>query len=136
MAQFGNIYNTNKMEIQIKNKHIFFAVENCWSNLDYRFKAHINNLVSADSEDETVQTLTINKDTFIQVMNAVNSQPQGIALAINPEMYDSLKEQVLKQAAEGNTEAIEIAQEMASILVANDDMLSKKILNGKTQILN
>ena len=136
MAQFGNIYNTNKMEIQIKNRHIFFAVENCWSNIDYRFKAHINTLVSADSEDETVQTVTLNKDTFIQVMNAVNSQPQGIALAINPEMFDSLKEQVLKQAQGGNMEAIEIAQEMEGILLANADMLSKKILNGKTQILN
>jgi len=123
------------MQIQIKNKHIFFAVENCWANLDYRFKAHINTLVTADSEDETVQTVTITKESFIRVMNAVNGQPQGIAKAINPEIYDSLKAQVLALASQGNAEAIAIAEEMAAILVANDDMLAKKILNGKTQIL-
>ena len=123
------------MEIQISNRHIFFAVENCWVNLDYRFKAHINELVSDNDSESHVQTVRIDKKSFLQIMNAVNSQPQGIALAINPEMYDALKVQVLQQAGQGNAEAIEIAQEMAAILVANADMLEKKILNGKTQIL-
>jgi len=124
------------MEIQISNRHIFFAVENCWANLDYRFKAHINSLVTINSDDSYVQNITISKVTFIQVMNAVNNQPQGIALAINPEMYDALKAQVVALALQGNTEAIEIVQEMEGILLANADMLNKKLLNGKTQILS
>lgn len=123
------------MVLNVTNRAIFWAVENCWSNLDYRLKAQINTLVVADSTETTVQSINIDKKSFIQIMNAVNSQPQGIAKAINPELYDSLKLQVLEQAGQGNQEAIDITQEMAAILIANDEMLEKKILNGKTQIL-
>jgi len=123
------------MEIQIKNRHIFWATESCWNALDYRFKAQINTLVTENSEDEFEQTLSINKETFVQVMNAVNSQPQGIALAINPELYDSLKAQLVTAAQQGNVEALEIAQAMEAILLTNAGYLEAKILSGKTQIL-
>lgn len=123
------------MEIQIKNRHIFWATESCWNALDYRFKAQINTLVTENSEDEFEQTLSINKETFVQVMNAVNSQPQGIALAINPELYDSLKAQLVTAAQQGDVEALEIAQAMEAILLTNAGYLEAKILSGKTQIL-
>ena len=123
------------MEIQIKNRHIFWATESCWNALDYRFKAQINTLVTENSEDEFEQTLSINKETFVQVMNAVNSQPQGIALAINPELYDSLKVQLVTAAQQGDVEALEIAQAMEAILLMNAGYLEAKILSGKTQIL-
>lgn len=123
------------MEIQIKNKHVYWATESCWNALDYRFKAQINTLVTENSEDEFEQTLSINKETFVQVMNAVNSQPQGIALAINPELYDSLKVQLVTAAQQGDVEALEIAQAMEAILLTNAGYLEAKILSGKTQIL-
>lgn len=123
------------MEIQIKNRHIFWATQSCWNALDYRFKAQINTLVTENSEDEFEQTLSINKETFVQVMNAVNSQPQGIALAINPELYDSLKVQLVTAAQQGDVEALEIAQAMEAILLTNAGYLEAKILSGKTQIL-
>ena len=123
------------MEIQIKNKHVYWATESCWNALDYRFKAQINTLVTENSEDEFEQTLSINKETFVQVMNAVNSQPQGIALAINPELYDSLKAQLVTAAQQGDVEALEIAQAMEAILLTNAGYLEAKILSGKTQIL-
>ena len=123
------------MEIQIKNKHVYWATESCWNALDYRFKAQINTLVTENSEDEFEQTLSINKETFVQVMNAVNSQPQGIALAINPELYDSLKVQLVTAAQQGDVEALEIAQAMEDILLTNAGYLEAKILSGKTQIL-
>lgn len=123
------------MEIQIKNRHIFWATQSCWNALDYRFKAQINTLVTENSEDEFEQTLSINKETFVQVMNAVNSQPQGIALAINPELYDSLKAQLVTAAQQGDVEALEIAQAMEAILLTNAGYLEAKILSGKTQIL-
>jgi len=123
------------MEIQIKNKHVYWATESCWNALDYRFKAQINTLVTENSEDEFEQTLSINKETFVQVMNAVNSQPQGIALAINPELYDSLKAQLVTAAQQGDVEALEIAQAMEDILLTNAGYLEAKILSGKTQIL-
>lgn len=123
------------MEIKIKNKHVYWATESCWNALDYRFKAQINTLVTENSEDEFEQTLSINKETFVQVMNAVNSQPQGIALAINPELYDSLKAQLVTAAQQGDVEALEIAQAMEDILLTNAGYLEAKILSGKTQIL-
>lgn len=123
------------MEIKIKNKHVYWATESCWNALDYRFKAQINTLVTENSEDEFEQTLSINKETFVQVMNAVNSQPQGIALAINPELYDSLKVQLVTAAQQGDVEALEIAQAMEDILLTNAGYLEAKILSGKTQIL-
>ena len=123
------------MEIKIKNKHVYWATESCWNALDYRFKAQINTLVTENSEDEFEQTLSINKETFVQVMNAVNSQPQGIALAINPELYDSLKAQLVTAAQQGDVEALEIAQAMEAILLTNAGYLEAKILSGKTQIL-
>ena len=123
------------MEIKIKNKHVYWATESCWNALDYRFKAQINTLVTENSEDEFEQTLSINKDTFVQIMNAVNSQPQGIALVINPELYDSLKVQLITAAQQGDVEALEIAQAMEAILLTNAGYLEAKILSGKTQIL-
>lgn len=123
------------MEIKIKNKHVYWATESCWNALDYRFKAQINTLVTENSEDEFEQTLSINKETFVQVMNAVNSQPQGIALAINPELYDSLKAQLVTAAQQGDVEALEITQAMEDILLTNAGYLEAKLLSGKTQIL-
>jgi len=56
-------------------------------------------------------------------------------LAINPELYDSLKVQLVTAAQQGDVEALEIAQAMEAILLMNAGYLEAKILSGKTQIL-
>ena len=123
------------MKVQINNRSLFFAIENCWAQLSYKLKYQINQLVTLNDEDEFVQEVDVDKDSFVLIMNAVNSQPQGIAKEINPLMYDSLKEQIIQLAGTGDTEAIAIAGEMEKILMLNADMLAKKIINGKTQII-
>lgn len=123
------------MEITINNRSIFFAVENCWDKLSYKLKYQLNELVTTNSADDFVQTVNIDKESFLLIMRAVNSQPQGIAKEINPIMYDSLKIQVLEKAQKGDTEAIEILTAMQDILVENATMLENKIKNGKSQIL-
>jgi N-acetylglucosamine kinase-like BadF-type ATPase len=123
------------MEITINNRSIFFAVENCWDKLSYKLKYQLNELVTTNSVDDFVQTVNIDKESFLLIMRAVNSQPQGIAKEINPIMYDSLKTQILEKAQKGDTEAIEILKEMQDILVENATMLENKIINGKSQIL-
>ena len=142
------------MELQITNREIFFAVENCWNELNYKLKTQINKLVSENSEDNFVQTIDIDAQSFIFIMKAVNSQPQGIAKDINPPMHLSLKAQILKlvepvmaQLAKmtneeeitlykaQNADILMMAEKVQSILKENDDMLEAKILNGKTQIL-
>ena len=142
------------MELQITNREIFFAVENCWNELNYKLKTQINKLVSENSEDNFVQTIDIDAQSFIFIMKAVNSQPQGIAKDINPPMHLALKAQilalvepVLRQLAlitnekeinhykAQNADILIMAEKVQSILKENEDMLEAKILNGKTQIL-
>ena len=142
------------MELQITNREIFFAVENCWNELNYKLKTQINKLVSANDDEEFVQTVDIDAQSFIFIMKAVNSQPQGIAKDINPLMHLSLKAQILKlvepvmaQLAKmtneeeitlykaQNADILMMAEKVQSILKENEDMLEAKILNGKTQIL-
>ena len=143
------------MELQITNREIFFAVENCWNELNYKLKTQINKLVSENSEDNFVQTIDIDAQSFIFIMKAVNSQPQGIAKDINPPMHLSLKAQILKLVEPvmthlatltdqseidayrlENIEILTMAEKVQSILIENESMLESKILNGKTQILS
>ena len=142
------------MELQITNREIFFAVENCWNELDYKLKYQINKLVKANESDNYLQTVDVDAQSFILIMKAVNSQPQGIAKDINPPMHLSLKAQiltlvepVLKQLAlitneeeinqykAENADILMMAEKVQSILKENENMLEAKILNGKTQIL-
>ena len=142
------------MELQITNREIFFAVENCWNELNYKLKTQINKLVSENSEDNFVQTIDIDAQSFILIMKAVNSQPQGIAKDINPPMHLSLKAQILKLVEPvmaqlalitneeeinhykaQNAEILMMAEKVQSILKENEAMLESKILNGKAQIL-
>jgi len=124
------------MKINITNREIFFAIENCFSLLKNSFTSQLYKLVSQDDYELTVQQIDIDKETFITIMRAVNSQPQGVALDINPAMYDSLKVQLITLAQGGDVEAVEVLTEMTSILAENSAMLNNKILNGKTQILS
>ena len=142
------------MELQITNREIFFAVENCWNELNYKLKTQINKLVSENSEDNFVQTIDIDAQSFIFIMKAVNSQPQGIAKDINPLMHLSLKAQILKLVEPvmaqlalitneeeinhykaQNADILMMAEKVQSILKENEAMLESKILNGKAQIL-
>ena len=143
------------MELQITNREIFFAVENCWNELNYKLKTQINKLVSENSEDNFVQTIDIDAQSFIFIMKAVNSQPQGVARDINPPMHLALKAQILALAEPvlrqlalitnekeinhykaQNADILMMAEKVQSILKENEDMLEAKILNGKTQILS
>ena len=142
------------MELQITNREIFFAVENCWNELNYKLKTQINKLVSANDDEEFVQTVDVDAQSFILIMKAVNSQPQGIAKDINPPMHLSLKAQILAYVTPvmkhlatltdqseidayrlEHSEILTMAEKVQSILIENEAMLQAKILNGKTQIL-
>lgn len=124
------------MKIKIKNRSIFFAVHNCFDSLSNKFTSQLYNLVSENSEDDYEQEIEVDTDTFVTIMNAVNSKPQGVAKDINPALYDSLKTQVAALAGQGNLEAIEIGQKMESILLANSQTLENQIAAGKELILS
>ena len=121
--------------LQLKNKHIYFALEAIWGELDYRFKYQINQLVSENDEEDYLQKIQVDRTTLNQILISVNNKPQGVAREINPEMFMAILPQVQLLATGGNQEAIEILSDMQAATAANDTLKNSKIINGKTQIL-
>jgi len=121
--------------LQLKNKHIYFALEAIWPELDYRFKYQINQLVTENDEDDFLQTIQVDRATLNQILVSVNNKPQGVAREINPEMFLAILPQVQALVVGGNQEAIDILTDMQAATVTNDALKNAKIQNGKTQIL-
>ena len=121
--------------LQLKNKHLYFALESIWNDLDYRFKYQINQLAMANDDDEYEQKIEVNRETIAKIIQSVNLKPQGISREINPEMFIAVQSQIQALVQQGNEEAIEIAQDMAKATLANTEMLNAKIASGKEQIL-
>lgn len=121
--------------LQLKNKHLYFALESIWNDLDYRFKYQINQLAMANDDDEYEQKIEVNRETIAKIIQSVNLKPQGISREINPEMFIAVQSQIQALVQQGNEEAIEIAQDMAKATLANTEMLNAKITSGKEQIL-
>ncbi len=142
------------MKLNITNREIFFAVENCWESLPFKFQVQLFNLVKENDADEFEQKVDIDANTFIKVMLAVNSQAQGISKDINPAMHLKLKNQILTEVQpimiglsqlsdeaeieaykEEHKEILTIAERVQSILTDNLQILENKILSGKQRIL-
>jgi len=124
------------MNIQLKNKHIYFAVESVWDILDYKLKYQINSKCTADSEDETIQTIDVNIQDLQALIRAVNNQPQGIAREINPEMFISVVSQLQAAATSGNEEAQSMLTLVQGITTLNDELKNNKIISGKERVLS
>lgn len=142
------------MKLNITNREIFFAVENCWESLPFKFQVQLFNLVKENDADEFEQKVDIDANTFIKVMLAVNSQPQGISKDINPVMHLKLKNQILtiaqpilvglsqltdeveiEQYKKTHSEILTIAEQVQKILGDNLQILENKITSGKQRIL-
>ena len=121
--------------LQLKNKHIYFALEAIWTELDYRFKYQINQLVAENDDDDFLQTIQVDRATLNKILISVNNKPQGVAREINPEMFMAILPQVQALAVADNQEAIDILADMQAATAANYTLKNAKIINGKTQIL-
>ena len=121
--------------LQLKNKHIYFALEAIWTELDYRFKYQINQLVAENDDVDFLQTIQVDRATLNKILISVNNKPQGVAREINPEMFMAILPQVQALATGGNQEAIDILSDMQDATAANYTLKNAKIINGKTQIL-
>ena len=134
--------------LQLKNRHIYFALEAIWTELDYRFKYQINQLVSENDDEDYLQTIQVDRAALNQILVSVNNKPQGVAREINPEMFMAILPQVqaivqgelqggwkLNDEKDNYTEAMLILQDMQAATSANDALKNAKIVNGKTQIL-
>ena len=137
------------MKLQLKNKHIFFALGDIWEVLDYKLKFQINELVTKDSDLETVQEVEFTRSDLELVISSVNNKPQGMSREINPEMFMAILPQVqaivqgelqggwkLNDNKDNYTEAMLILQDMQQASIRNDNMKNMVIEQGKYKILN
>jgi len=137
------------MKLQLKNKHIYFALGDIWEVLNYKLKFQINEKVTADSDLETVQEVEFNRDDLQLIIGSVNNKPQGISREINPEMFMAILPQVqaivqgeiingwkLNEEKDNYTEAMLILQDMQQASLRNDNMKDMIIEQGKYKILN
>ena len=137
------------MKLQLKNKHIFFALGDIWEVLNYKLKFQINEKVTADSDLETVQEVEFTRSDLELVISSVNNKPQGMSREINPEMFMAILPQVqkivqdeikdgwkLNEEKDNYTEAMLILQDMQQASTRNDNMKNMVIEQGKYKILN
>ena len=137
------------MKLQLKNKHIFFALGDIWEILNYKLKFQINELVTKDSDLETVQEVEFTRSDLELVISSVNNKPQGMSREINPEMFMAILPQVqaivqgelqggwkLNDNKDNYTEAMLILQDMQQASKRNDNMKNMVIEQGKYKILN
>jgi hypothetical protein len=137
------------MKLQLKNKHIFFALGDIWEVLNYKLKFQINELVTKDSDLETVQEVEFTRSDLELVISSVNNKPQGMSREINPEMFMAILPQVqaivqgelqggwkLNDNKDNYTEAMLILQDMQQASTRNDNMKNMIIEQGKYKILN
>lgn len=137
------------MKLQLKNKHIFFALGDIWEVLNYKLKFQINELVTKDSDLETVQEVEFTRSDLELVISSVNNKPQGMSREINPEMFIAILPQVqatvqgelqggwkLNDNKDNYTEAMLILQDMQQASTRNDNMKNMVIEQGKYKILN
>ena len=137
------------MKLQLKNKHIFFALGDIWEVLNYKLKFQINEIVTANEDLETLQEVEFSRNDLNLIINSVNNRPQGIAREINPEMFMAILPQVqaivqgelqggwkLNDNKDNYTEAMLILQDMQQASTRNDNMKNMVIEQGKYKILN
>ena len=137
------------MKLQLKNKHIYFALGDIWEVLNYKLKFQINEKVTADSDLETVQEVEFTRSDLELVISSVNNKPQGMSREINPEMFMAILPQVqkivqdeikdgwkLNEEKDNYTEAMLILQDMQQASLRNDNMKNMIIEQGKYKILN
>lgn len=137
------------MKLQLKNKHIFFALGDIWEMLNYKLKFQINEIVTANEDLETLQEVEFSRNDLELIISSVNNRPQGIAREINPEMFMAILPQVqkivqdeikdgwkLNEEKDNYTEAMLVLQDMQQASLRNDNMKNMIIEQGKYKILN
>lgn len=133
------------MILKFKNEHIFYALETIWNdvNFDYKFKTHINQLVSNNPDKDFIQDVEVSKEIVIDIYKACSRQPEGLAASINKSIKTALAPQLAALSNSGDVENNgAIPNEACSIQIAilqmdADDLEAREalILKGMNKIL-
>lgn len=131
------------MTISFKNRYIFFAVATIWDQLNYKFKAKVNELVVANPDDDFVQVIDVPESTLVQIYGSNAKLSQGIAKYMNVEMQAALVPQLqtaanlsaVQSGQENPNEAMRILMACQEIDTVNAEYREALIMQGKNQIL-
>ena len=145
------------MLLNFTNKQIYFVLESIWNNsqLDYRFKTHINGLVTTNDGDDFVQSVTVNVPTLMLCYQAMSSGQYGCTTDMAEVLLNSLRDQLIAnsnmteymtytEVVKTNPETPEIVpneytQALLMIMKYKEQDVATaqaKIVNGKAQILS
>lgn len=126
------------MILQFTNKQIFFSLESIWSILDYRFKTHINQLVTTNSNEDFIQDITIDVPTLMQCYKAMSSGAYGCTTDMAEELLDSLRTQLLEKASiegEEQQDAIDTLTAIQELKVKDVENCDRNIQESLSIIL-
>lgn len=112
-------------------------------NFDYKFKTHIDQLVTANSERDFIQDVEISKEIVIDLYKACSMYPEGVAASINKEIKKVLGPQL---AAISNLDDVQnngaipndaLIIQMAIYEMDEQDLAKREslIIKGKNKIL-
>lgn len=142
------------MNLKFTNKQIFFTLDSIWANLDYKFKYYINQLVTANSDEDFEQTLDVSIEILMKCYRTMSNSPYGFTTDMAETLLESLRNQLLAEAniteyltyigsLETETPLPEVIpnEQTQALLEINQyktqdkAIETAKILNGKNQIL-
>lgn len=86
------------MILKFTNEQIFFCLESIWNKLDYRFKTHINQIVTANKTANYIQNININPAILLECYKAISSNAYGCTTDMAEILLESLKTQLLEKA--------------------------------------
>lgn len=131
------------MTLQFKNEHIYFAIDSIWQTLDYKYKNLLHQLITANPDNDFVQTVEVPEHILIQIFSTVTVLPEGVSAGINQQMLLAIMQQVQPLAAftdgelgDEPNEAMRILLAINEIDIANKAIKAEKILAGKNSILS
>lgn len=86
---------TKIMQIQIKNKDLFFICHHVWQYIDYKFKYQVNQKVTANPDENHIQTIDVDTDTFMSCYNAISLSGYGYTCNLADKLIENIRQQVL-----------------------------------------
>jgi hypothetical protein len=123
------------MQLIFKNKHIYFALAQCWEQLPIAFKYQIQQAVTANEDPETDQSVTLTPANLMTIYKVVAGMPEGIAAAPNKSMKEQLVPQLMALAGAGNQEALEAIAAIQEIDARDQANRQALIEDSKQRIL-
>lgn len=123
------------MQLTFKNKHIYFALAQCWEQLPLAFKYQVQQAVHANADDEAVQNIVVSPELLARIYSNVVGMPEGMSAAPNKSMKDHLMPQLEALAQHGDSEALQVIATIQEIDEADQAKRAALIQDSRNRII-